>query len=248
MATTVPRSTMRESWGWVWPDVLLRVLPFWLVPLAMAHWFLGGPRAVGVAPPPYGWGIALLIGLAVGIPMLGLAIAWRRVIAPRYRLPTTADQTLQTIFYLVINAPAEEVFWRGLLQTQLIRAIALTGWGRGWSIALGIVVIAVLFGAYHRLGNYPWRFNIAAMGAGLVFGALYALLPGPSIIVASIVHGLTTAGFLSWGDVALHWMRIRRLASASRQSDYAVVRVDPGQLGPGPAPAPNSGPQMETES
>ena len=211
------RSHPRDSWGWIWPDVLIRVIPFWIVPVGSALLWLDGPRAVGLVAPPQGWGLAILQGLIFGMPMVGLAASWRLVIAPRYRLPTAGDQALQTVYYLVINAPAEEVFWRGLLQTQLIRGLTALGAGHTASTILGIAVMAALFGAYHRLGNYPWSFNCAAMLAGALFGVLYAVLPGPSIIVPTIVHGLTTAGYLSWGDVALHgvrWQRARRAMSA----------------------------------
>jgi membrane protease YdiL (CAAX protease family) len=78
-----------------------------------------------------------------------------------------------------------------------------------FGVILGVAAISALFGAYHRLGGYPWRFNIAAMLAGAVFGTLYVVLPGPSIVVPTIVHGLMTAGYLSWGDAVLHWRSSR---------------------------------------
>ncbi len=218
MATTEPapremrvtRSLPHETWRWFWPDVLIRLVPFWVVALNAAH-FMGGLRAVGVVAPPQGWLAALAVALPIGVVMMVLAMLWRGVIAPTYRLPTHADQVLQSVFYLILNAPTEEVFWRGTVQTLAIRGLVVLGLAQWWAVALGIAAIAVVFGAYHRLGGYPWRFNIAAMAAGALFGVLYVALPGPSIVIAAIVHGLTTAGYLSWGDAALHRRRMRQV-------------------------------------
>ncbi len=206
--TTLYRNTPRDTWRWLWPDMLIRIIPFVVAGL-IAALLMGGLDAVGLAAPPQGWPLALVEGLAVGVVMLALAVAWRARTAPGYRLPTRGDQALQTVFYLAINAPAEELFWRGVVQTLAIRGIASLGAGHALSVALGVAAISAIFGAYHRLGGYSWRFNIAAMLAGCVFGLLYVALPGPSLVVASIVHGFTTAGYLSWGDVALHWRRQR---------------------------------------
>ncbi len=206
----VTRSQPHETWRWFWPDVLMRLVPFWVVALVAAR-FLGGPRAVGLAAPPQGWWAALAVALPIGVVMMVLAMLWRGVIAPNYRLPTRADQALQSVFYLILNAPTEEVFWRGTVQTLAIRGLVALGLAQGWAAGAGVVLVSVIFGAYHRLGGYPWRFNVAAMAAGALFGVLYVALPGPSIVIAAIVHGLTTAGYLSWGDAALHRRQLRRV-------------------------------------
>jgi membrane protease YdiL (CAAX protease family) len=210
MEIRIIRNHPHETWRWFWPDVLMRLVPFWIVALIAAH-FMGGLRAIGLIAPPQGWLAALALALSVGAVMLLLAVAWRWRIAPGYRLPTNADQALQSFFYLILNAPTEEVFWRGVVQALAIRAFAVLGVGQVWATVLGIGVISAIFGAYHRLGGYPWKFNIAAMLAGALFGVLYVALPGPSIVVPTIVHGLTTAGYLSWGDAALHQIHLRRL-------------------------------------
>lgn len=210
METRIVRNHPHETWRWFWPDVLTRLVPFWAVALIAAH-FLGGPRAVGLIAPPQGWPAALALGVGVGAVMLGLAVCWRAQVAPGYRLPTGADQALQSCFYLILNAPAEEVFWRGTVQALAIRGLLALGLGPAGSAISGVGAVAVIFGAYHRLGGYPWKFNIAAMLAGALFGTLYIALPGPSIVVATIVHGLTTAGYLSWGDAVLHRLHLRRL-------------------------------------
>lgn len=203
------RSLPRDTWRWIWPDVFIRLVPFWVVTLVAAH-FMGGLAAVGLAAPPTGWLPALAWGLGVGVFMMACAMYWRSRTAPRYRLPTHSDQALQTFFYLILNAPTEEVFWRGVVQALAIRCLIALGLSTVWGAVLGIALISIGFGAYHRLGGYRWNFNIAAMLAGAVFGTLYVVLPGPSIVVPAIVHGLTTAGYLSWGDVALHLQKSRK--------------------------------------
>jgi uncharacterized protein len=200
---TVPRSTIRDTWRWLWPDVFIRLLPFWAIALVVAH-YLGGLPAVGLTAPPQGWFAALAIGLAGGCCMSICAFIWRRRIAPRYRLPTLGDQTLQTFFYLIMNAPTEEVFWRGVVQTLAIRGLIATHLSASLATIIGVLLVSIIFGAYHRLGGYGWNFNIAAMAAGMVFGFSYVGLPGPSIVVPTIIHGMTTAAYLSWGDAMLH--------------------------------------------
>jgi hypothetical protein len=41
-----------------------------------------------------------------------------------------------------------------------------------------------------------------------------------------IAHGFATAGFLSWGDVALHWVKMRRLRAAQVSSQEAAPPAD----------------------
>jgi membrane protease YdiL (CAAX protease family) len=218
--TTFRRSYPHDTWKWIWPDLFIRLIPFWIV-AGIVSYILGGSASVGLVAPPQGWIPAILIGILVGLPMLAAAIFWRWKTASHYRLPTRSDQALQTFFYLILNAPTEEVFWRGVIQMLTIKGFLLLGMGVEWSSLLGIGIVSIIFGAYHRLGGYKWKFNIAAMAAGAVFGSLYVFLPGPSIVTASIVHGLTTAGYLSWGDVAIHRYHIHQ----ARRNTKELVKI-----------------------
>jgi hypothetical protein len=72
-----------------------------------------------------------------------------------------------------------------------------------------------MFGAYHRLGRWSWRSIAGVTAAGAVFGLSYLLQPAPrSIWLPSVIHAFATAGFLSWGDVALHWWQRRSARGA----------------------------------
>ena len=180
----------------MWPDTLMRVLPMAIVPLLYAGIFHLPLSSLGIAL--YHVPTALSIGLVVGVVMASFAIFYRMyVVGPWFRRPTAGDQSLQTFFYLFINAPAEELFFRGFLLT------IITQWTHalfaGWFISTAVYTL------YHKLGKWSWR-SVGGVGlAGVVFSLLYLLLPGPrSLLAVIIVHGLTTCGFLSWGDEALY--------------------------------------------
>jgi len=241
------------TWKWLWKDTLGRVLPFAAAAAIYAR--LTGQGAAGIGLPRSTMrqlARDTALGVAVGVPLTGLSIAFRGWVAPRYRLPTPADQALQTAFYLAVNAPAEELFWRGFLQTVAIRSLGrLRRWlwrktpgGQARSgapvpsanlpvqedaeddeetrpgrlaeeavdVALGWALTTAVFGAYHRLGGWSWRSIAGVTAAGGVFGAVYlAQRQRRSLLPSIIIHGLATAGFLSWGDAALHVMgRLRQ--------------------------------------
>jgi membrane protease YdiL (CAAX protease family) len=154
----------------------------------------------------------VLVGSALGVPAAAAAIAFRRWVAPGYRLPTPADQAVQTTFYLGLNAPVEELFWRGTVQQLAIEGLRRVPWLRRGASGLGWAATTAVFGAYHRLGNWSWRSIAGVTAAGALFGgAFLATRERRSLLPAIIIHGFMTAGFLSWGDVALHLLRRRRV-------------------------------------
>lgn len=204
-----PRSTVRDTWGWLWKDTLGRVVPFALAALAYARFSGMGLRGIGLQRDH--WRRDVLVGAALGVPLAGLAAGFRARIAPYYRLPTPADQAVQTAFYLGVNAPAEEIFWRGMLQNLSSAGLRRVPGLRRAAPFWGWLLITAAFGLYHRLGNWSWRSIAGVTAAGGLFGALYALRrPSSSLLAPIILHGFATAGFLSWGDVALHLLARRR--------------------------------------
>ena len=197
----VVRSTVVDTWRWLWPDMLMRILPLGAIPflyIAVLHLplsFLGLTL--------HNWPQQLLLGIVIGIPMVAFAITYRTwIVGPWFRWPTLSDHAFQGFFYLVINGPVEELFFRGFL---LAAVTQWTGWiGWGW------LVSTVVYTLYHRLGKWNWR-SVGGVGlAGLVFSLLYVAQPEPrSLLAVVIVHGLTTWGFLSLGDEAMYrrWKR-----------------------------------------
>jgi membrane protease YdiL (CAAX protease family) len=208
----VPRNTVADTWSWMWKDTAFRIVPFALAGGAYAR-LSGGARVVGLTRT--GWRRDLLVGAALGVPLAGVAAGFRKWVSPGYRLPTVADQGLQSAFYLALNAPVEEVFWRGAVQTLAIQGVGRIPAMRRAAPVCGWLLTTAAFGAYHRLGNWSWRAIAGVTAAGGLFGGAY-LATGTrrSILPAVLIHGCMTAGFLSWGDVALHLLARRRRSSA----------------------------------
>jgi CAAX protease family protein len=224
----VHRSTVGDTWNWLWKDTLERVLPLTAAALIYARAF-DAKRQVGYATEgPDGWLREALVGTAVGVPLAMMAGLFRAWVAPGYRLPTPADQALQSTFYLAINAPAEEMFWRGTVQRLAVRLLTgapgMPGIQR-MAVPLGWGIATAGYGAYHRLGGWSWRSIAGVTFAGAIFGALYQTRPRDRALVAvTVAHGLTTAAFLSWGDVFLHQVRLWRLRR--KQNDVPPVEQD----------------------
>lgn len=209
---------LRATWDWVWKDTLGRLVPFGLASAAYARYARVGAAGVGLSSAR--WQREVATGLAAGVPLAAVAIAYRAAVAPRYRLPGAADQALQSVFYLGMNAPIEELFWRGTVQSLSIRAAKHVPGLKKHSTIAGWAATTAVFGLYHRLGNWSWKSVAGVTAAGGLYGALY-IHSDPkrqSIVVPAIVHGFMTAGFLSWGDAALHYLHAmtERSESGSR--------------------------------
>ncbi len=195
-STQVTRSTVADSWRWMWPDILMRILPMGAIPflyivfLHLPLSFLG--LTLHDVPQQ------LLIGLIVGIAMAAFAASYRMlIVGPWFRWPTLNDHLFQGVFYLLINGPVEEIFFRGFMLA------AVTQWtGQLW---LGWLVSTAAYTLYHRLGKWSWR-SVGGVGlASLVFSLVYLAQPNPrSLLAVIIIHGFTTSGFLSWGDEVLY--------------------------------------------
>lgn len=197
----VARSTVADTWRWLWPDVLMRIIPLAVIPFLYIAIFHLPLAFLGLTL--HNWPQQLVIGLVVGLVMTCFAIAYRMfIVGPFFRRPTPGDHALQGFYYLVINGPVEELFFRGFL---LAAVTQWTGWiGWGWLVSTAAYTL------YHRLGKWNWR-SVAGVGlAGLVFSFLYLAQPDPrSLLAVVIVHGFTTWGFLSLGDEIMYrrWKR-----------------------------------------
>ncbi len=204
-----PLNTPRDTWGWLWKDTLGRVAPLLLISLAYGRFTRWGKEDLGLRSDAPLKDLAL--GVAVGLPFSLIAAAFRRSVAPRFKLPTPADQVAQSTFYFLINAPAEELFFRGVVQSLVTRGLRKIPGARRVAGPLGWAVASSIYGGYHRFGNWSWRSIAGVTAAGGLFGALFALPKRRTIWPAVIAHGFATAGFLSWADVALYRRNIRLL-------------------------------------
>ena len=200
----VARSTVADTWRWLWPDVLMRIIPLTAIPLLYIFFLHLPPSFLGLTL--HNLPEQLIVGGIVGVGMTAFAALYRMyIVGPWFRWPTPGDHILQAFFYLFINGPVEELFFRGFL---LAAVTQWTGWiGWGW------LVSTVAYTLYHRLGKWNWR-SIGGVGlAGIVFSIVYLAQPQPySLVGVAIVHGLTTWGFLSLGDEFMYrvWKRRNR--------------------------------------
>jgi membrane protease YdiL (CAAX protease family) len=222
-----PLNTPRDTWGWLWKDTLGRVTPFLLAAWAYQRFTPWGKEDIamrGDAPLA-----DLAIGVAVGLPLSHIAAVFRRSVAPAYKTPTPADQALQSAFYFLANAPAEELFWRGVVQPLATRGLRAVPVVRRVAGPLGWAATTATFGAYHRLGGWSWRSIAGVTAAGGLLGAMVSAPKRRSIWPAVIAHGFATAGFLSWGDVALYRREIAKLRSqfASESASDAMSDSEP---------------------
>jgi len=198
------RTTVRDSWSWIWWDVPARLLPLVLVPIGYVWLTHTSPADLGFRAAHLGRDLVLAIPL--GLAGFAVAVAFSDFLSRRsgrWFVPDRPDLLLQTGYYVVLNAPAEEWFFRGLVQG------ALVGWWR--SPALGVLAATLIFGAYHFLGRWGWQPVVGATVAGLALGVLYAWQPSPpSLLLPTLVHAAITCGFLGAGPFLLfHWRRAR---------------------------------------
>ena len=174
-------------------DLLVRLVPLTLAPFVFS-WLSGTPlRSLGlVITHP---GRDLLVAIPTGIAGFAIAAAFNVYLSrrsERWFIPTEPDLLVQSAYYLVLNAPIEEWFFRGFLQGSLAR------W---WNAPLlALIAATAVFGAYHFLDSWGWRPVAGATVAGLALGAIYLWQPSPPSLVAPVlVHAAITCGFLSLG-------------------------------------------------
>ena len=199
------RTTVASSWLWMRLDLLLRLAPLALVPLVFS-WLSGTPlRSLGlVITHPMR---DLLVAIPAGVVGFTIATAFNVYLSRRngrWFVPTEPDLLVQTAYYLVLNAPVEEWFFRGFLQGSLAQ------W---WNApAVAVLVATVIFGAYHFLDRWGWRPVVGATAAGLALGLIYLWQPSPpSLLAPVLVHAGITCGFLSLGPYLIYrWRRLGR--------------------------------------
>jgi membrane protease YdiL (CAAX protease family) len=180
-------------------DLLVRIAPF-VAAYAVAYVALSRPAALGLGA---GWpGLQIVFGV-VAAPLMFVAAVAAQLWLTRRRgvlsLPANArDAWFQAAFYLV-NGPAEEAFFRGLVQGGL---------GLVWGPLAGFAIGTSLYVLYHRLGRWTWSDTFATALVGVPLGLAFWLLPGPpSLLGVSIAHVAATCGFLGPGPYLLKRLR-----------------------------------------
>lgn len=148
---------------------------------------------------------------------LGVAVVWARLLAARGREATTAALWIlmagsqlslgkaisALVFYPLVLAPAEELLFRGFIQSRVNQAF-----GRPWRVAgapvgVGLLVSAGLFSFFHIV-NLPalvagridpaWAMALPTLAWGLAFG--YLRERTDSLLPSTICHGVPQA--IAW--------------------------------------------------
>jgi membrane protease YdiL (CAAX protease family) len=185
----VPTRTS-DSVAWMRPDLLSRLVPFTIV--AAAVWTIWQPRWLGLGPGRLD--VQLGFGLPGAVVFFAASCLLQVLISPfrgSLKVPaSSADMGLQAGYYF-LNAPIEEVIFRGLLQGGLT---ALAG------PAAGILAGTAAYVLYHRLGGWKWIDVAATALVGVPVALAFWLLPGPpSLLGITLVHAGATCGFLGPG-------------------------------------------------
>jgi membrane protease YdiL (CAAX protease family) len=201
---------MADSWRWMRLDLVVRLLP-----LSVAPFLISSLTGTGLST--FGLSLAhplrdLLVAIPLAAAGFAVAGAFAEYLARRNRrwfVPDARDLLLQTSYYVLLNAPVEEWFFRGLLQGGL----------RGWlrSPLLAVAIATAIFGGYHFLDRWGWRAVGGASVAGLALGLIYLWQPDPpSLLAPVIVHAAITCGFLGLGPyLVFRWRLARRQIRAA---------------------------------
>lgn len=143
--------------------ILLLLTP----PLVLAPVALQQPGWPGRNRPELTFALLLGITLTVLVP-LALALDFTQPGWIWGSLPILAYQLADNLLFVCV---LEESFFRGIVQTALIRWFTRQGWSQ--SPLLGITAASVLFGAAHIQGG--GAFMLLATVAGLSYGTVYYL-------------------------------------------------------------------------
>jgi membrane protease YdiL (CAAX protease family) len=192
-------------------DLAIRLIPLSIAPLLVALLAGTGLGTFGLSFAHPGRELLLAVPAAV----LGFIIAagFSEYLSRRnhrWFVPDERDLWLQIGYYILLNGPIEEWFFRGFLQG------GLTAWLK--VPALAILLATALFGGYHFLDRWGWRPVLGATAAGLALGLIYLWQPSPpSLLAPVIVHGAITCGFLGLGPYAVFRWRVARRTRPSPQ-------------------------------
>lgn len=150
----------------------------WMAAIALAWFFLLGRRfpigSLNRHMRPW-YGVALVL-IAVNVVAVVASSP-----ASRLHLPDLPTLIANLVFLAFIVGPAEELLFRGLIQTALNGSIPDTPSEEEgvWRLRLGTVIGAILFGLFHLINlayqslGATLQQVVAAIVIGLVFGVVY---------------------------------------------------------------------------
>ncbi len=188
----LPQRSVRNSLRWIGWDVPLRLIPFAAVAIVWAYLVGDGLETLKVTWRITVIDVALMLG--IGIPVFAACTLFRSRFWPIDSLASPRAHLVEDGYFLLFNAPAEELFFRGMLQT--------------WAMSVGFVPppvgfvgVAVFFGFYHRLVGFRMPFLLLATGGGFLFGILF--LVSNSVLTPIVVHFIADLALFNLGPVVL---------------------------------------------
>ena len=188
----IPLHTARDSLRWIGKDVPVRLFPFAIIALIWAYALADGAETLKLSWRLNGMDIALILG--TGIPAFAACTLFRARYWPIYSLASRRAHLIEDGYFLFFNAPAEELFFRGMLQS--------------WAMAIGFVppavgftIVALVFGFYHRLAGFTMPFLLLATAGGFLFGALFLI--SDTILTPILVHFIADLALFNLGPAVL---------------------------------------------
>ncbi len=194
----LPRHTARYSLSWIGWDVVKRLVPFAIVALIWAYALANGADTLKLTWRLTGLDFALIVG--TGIPTFVACTLFRRRYWPIHSLASPRAHLVEDGYFLFFNAPAEELFFRGMLQSWAM-SVGL------WHPVAGFVGVSFIFGFYHRLAGFPLSFLLLATAGGILFGLLF--LVSSTILTPIFVHFIADLALFNLGPALL--ARVGRL-------------------------------------
>src|SRR6266850_7638677 len=136
VATRIP-----DSWAWMAPDIVTRLLPFTAgFALVAIVWH---PSWVGLSGGNLGWQLAFgLVGAPVLFVAAMLVQRWLALRRGALSVPAGADDAWFQAGFYAVNGPVEEAFLRGLIQGGLSALV---------HPLVGFAVGTAAYVLYHRL-------------------------------------------------------------------------------------------------
>lgn len=198
--------TVKDSISWMKWDFPFRIVPMIAIPAALILATPLSAKDIGL----YFSGVHPLVPtILIGIIMGVVSWVFRVKILKWNSSPTTPDVLLETTYYCVLNSPAEELVFRGIM-------IGLLGNHIGNPTALFISTL--VFGAYHIPAKWGSKAVAGVTAAGFLFGCLF-LITGESLIAPMIVHAFATSGLLSAGPWMEHILKEQKVKTKSKDAE-----------------------------
>ena len=166
-------------------DIPLRIFPLIAVPLAIVGFSSISTEQIGLADvQDDAWWI-VMVALLVPVFLVSLLFSMRYMVGYSF---SKAALPLEILFYLILNPVAEEMFFRGLAQSQLAYLLGTE---------ISIIAVAFIFGFHHWLAGFSFKFLCLATVGGFVFGVISA--GSGSILPAVLLHSAADLGLFIIG-------------------------------------------------